>query len=80
MNSTEYLEKMKSIQNNVLEYIDDGDDSEAKFQNVKDVITKNKIEGNIDEFKTFLYFLKKYLIITIVPLTFSIKLIEFLNI
>ena len=55
----EYLEKMKSIQQNILEYINDEDDSEDKFQNINDLITKNKIDDTKDEFKTFLYSLTK---------------------
>lgn len=38
MNSTEYLEKMTNIQQDLLEYIDDEDTSnfEDKFENFKD--------------------------------------------
>ena len=32
MSFMKYLEKIKGIKQNVLEYIDDGDDSEDKFQ------------------------------------------------
>ena len=59
MNCTEYLDKMTKVQQNVLEYIEDEDDSEDRFQSIKDLITKTKIESNQDEFKTFLYFLSK---------------------
>ena len=58
-NIQEYLEKMKNIHQNIFEFIEDEDDSEDKFQNVKDILINNIIEDKQDEFKTFLYFLSK---------------------
>lgn len=48
MSIKEYLKKMKNIQQNLLEYIDDEDNSKDKFRNIQDILTKEKIKNNKD--------------------------------
>ena len=59
MNYTEYLVKMKNIQQNILEYIENEDDSEYKIQNIIDIVTKNKIVDDRYELIPFLYLITK---------------------
>ena len=59
MNFNDYLEKMKSTQQNILEYINDEEDPESKLQNIKDILTKNKIKDKKDELISFLCLLAK---------------------
>ena len=59
MNPNEYLDKLKNIQQNILQYIDDVSDSEDKFQNIKDNLTKSKIKDDRYELKPFLRYLSK---------------------
>ena len=48
MSIKEYLKKMKNIQQNLLECIDDEDNSKDKFRNIQDILTKEKIKNNKD--------------------------------
>ena len=59
MNIKDFLEKMANIQQNILEYFDDEDDSEDKFQKIKVILTNNKIKDSQHELKPFLYLLSK---------------------
>ena len=54
MSAKEYIEKMKLIHNSILKFLDDDDDIEENFQNLKKLIEDQKILQNNDDIKLIL--------------------------
>lgn len=46
MNLNDYVEKMKSIQSNFLDYIDNDDNSEEKYQNLINLFPNQRTRSN----------------------------------
>ena len=59
MNIQSSIEKMKSIQNLILEFIDNEDAEEENYQNILKLYSNFKIGGNKNELKSFLYLISK---------------------
>lgn len=53
MNSQEFIDKMKKIQENLLEFIDSQDCIEDKFQKLKILFDDQKIRDNTNNLKLF---------------------------
>lgn len=56
---TAYLEKMKAIQTNILQYLEGSEDLEENYENIIKSIDDNKIIENQHELKPFLHLLVK---------------------
>ena len=61
MKVQEYIEKMKKIQQYILNLLDQENDQEELFQNIKQVIQESQISKDSHLFKTFLYMISKIL-------------------
>ena len=59
MEIQKYLEKMKSIQNCLLEFLDNEDNVEEKFQNLISLIQNHKIKENRYDLRSILHLLVK---------------------
>lgn len=59
MESQKYLEKMKSIQNCLLEFLDNEDNVEEKFQNLITLIQNHKIKENRYDLRSIFHLLVK---------------------
>ena len=55
MNVNEFLEEMKKIQTNILEFLDNGDNIEEKFQNLINIFDDIKIHDNQFKIKPLFY-------------------------
>ena len=55
MDCPKYLDKMKKIQENLLEFIDNEDNVEEKFQNLINLLKDQKFRDNENDLKSFLY-------------------------
>ncbi|KAK8840555.1 hypothetical protein M9Y10_030764 [Tritrichomonas musculus] len=55
MNFEEFVEKKKSIQNALLEFLDDESDADDKFENFVNLVTSQPIIKNQHDFKELLY-------------------------
>ncbi|KAK8898112.1 hypothetical protein M9Y10_000381 [Tritrichomonas musculus] len=55
MNFEEFVEKKKSIQNALLEFLDDESDADDKFENFVNLVTSQQIIKNQHDFKELLY-------------------------
>ncbi|KAK8841348.1 hypothetical protein M9Y10_026962 [Tritrichomonas musculus] len=53
----QFLEKIKSIQSLILEYIDNENNLEENYQNLANIFNDIKIHDNFNEFKLILYFI-----------------------
>ena len=51
MNFEEFVEKKKSIQNALLEFLDDESDADDKFENFVNLVTSQQIIKNQHDFK-----------------------------
>ena len=58
MNIQDYLDKMKTIQSNLLQFID-SENIEENFQNLIQILDDQKIRNNRHELKSFLYLILK---------------------
>ena len=55
-----YLEKMRQIQENLLNFIESEDDNlDQSFQKIKQMLLDTQIQNNIYEFKSFLHLVNK---------------------
>ena len=59
MDVNEYLKKMKEIQQNILDFIDQNDDIETNFQNLNYIFDEQKIGSNKHDLKLILHFILK---------------------
>ena len=59
MNSQQYLDEMKKIQQNLLDFLDNERDEEEIFQNLKTILDDLKICDNQNQLKSLLYLLSK---------------------
>ncbi|KAK8845767.1 hypothetical protein M9Y10_020685 [Tritrichomonas musculus] len=59
MKSTEYIEKMKRIQDKILTFIESKENSETNFDNLKKVLIDQKTRENLHDLKSFLHLLIK---------------------
>ena len=57
MNVKEYIENMKSIQVNVIQYLDQKENTEENYQNLIQMLNEQKILESKDKMKPFLYLL-----------------------
>ena len=57
MKIKEYIERMKTIQNKILEFIDQGQDVEEHYQNLINLFQDLQIRSNKYRLKTILYIL-----------------------
>lgn len=59
MNAQNYLGKMQSIQNILLQYIEDSEKSEENYQNLIQLLDDHKIRDDKHFLKSFLYLISK---------------------
>ncbi|KAK8846951.1 hypothetical protein M9Y10_019523 [Tritrichomonas musculus] len=59
MNAKEYIENMKTIQQRLLDFIENEDDKEENYENILEIITDQKIQENQHDLKTLLYLITK---------------------
>ena len=59
MNIEGYIEKMKNIQNSLLKFLEEKVDVEENYDNLKEILTEQKITENKHDLKTFLRLLSK---------------------
>ena len=59
MELQEYLEKKKTIQHNLLDFLEKDDDTEENYQNLIKLISDQKITKDRQELKSFLYLISK---------------------
>ena len=59
MSIEKYLEEMKNIQENLLDYIDSETNVDDKYQNLKNILEDIKIHDNQFEIKPLLYLIVK---------------------
>ena len=57
MNSNEYLNEMKKIQQNILDLLDYENDTEEKYQNLKNIFADINIHDNQYKIKSIMYLL-----------------------
>ena len=53
----ELLEKLKKIQKDIIKYVDQDDDSDENFQNIKKIIDESKFTDNKDNFRLIIRFI-----------------------
>lgn len=59
MELQEYLEKKKTIQHNLLDFLEKDDETEENYQNLIKLISDQKIPKDRQELKSFLYLISK---------------------
>ncbi|KAK8841561.1 hypothetical protein M9Y10_027185 [Tritrichomonas musculus] len=59
MSLQKYLEKMKTIQDNILEFLDNEEDPESNFENLRQIFDEQKIFDDQQEFQSLMHLILK---------------------